>query len=856
MARPIPGWFSHWNEQAESRTPRHGEAADPDATPAGFARLILQLGLVILVLYLFQIEEQRGLLRIVPLVFFGFFVHSLLPLRQRLRFFFLLSLGAYWVTFGATHAAILIAIGLSLVGLCHLPVAFPVRVVLVMAAGAMLAGLRIGWFGLAWVPVILPILGAMFLFRMIVYLYDIRHERQPVSVWQRLSYFFLLPNCLFPLFPVVDYSAFLRTYYDTRPAIIYQTGVNRIFRAITHLLVYRVIYHYFSPAAHEVHGLWTLVEYIVSGFLLYLRVSGLFHLIVGLLCLFGFHLPETNRLYLVSSGFNDVWRRVNIYWKDFAMKIFYYPIFVRLRRRGPTLSLAVATLLVFACGWLLHSFQWFWIFGEFPLTAADGIFWGLMGLCVLANSLWESQHGRRVSLSARAFSFRRAAGRSLRTVATMTSVFILWSLWSSSSISAWLDVMATASGSSALDFALLGLGLIALAAIGVLIQWVPSRWPSLSASGAQLRARTTAATTGGAVVLAMVGLPPAVSGHAPDVLARILDERLNARDDELLERGYYEDLLGSQRLAGQLWIVQAEQPADWIPLNRTEAVRITGDLLEIELLPSRETPFRGRVLKTNRWGFRDREYELEKPEGTYRIVQVGSSIAFGSGVENDETFEALVEERLNDELSTALSRRFEILNLALGGTTPIQHVAIFDRTAFQFQPDACLYISHTQDARRAQGNLSRLARLGVPLEYTYLEELKKQAGVATGMGWREAMGRFEPHRHEIIAWAYRKIATLCREHGAVPIRVFVPLPAEKLVDRVEGEVERLHELAVEAGFIDLDLGDVYGSRNRKKLILAAWDLHPNAAGHALIAKKLYADLSENAEALGVSDSGR
>lgn len=73
-----------------------------------------------------------------------------------------------------------------------------------------------------------------------------------------------------------------------------------------------------------------LLQYLISNFLLYLRVSGLFHLVVGMLHLFGFDLPETHKRYLLAASFTDFWRRINIYWKDFMQKVFYFPAAARL----------------------------------------------------------------------------------------------------------------------------------------------------------------------------------------------------------------------------------------------------------------------------------------------------------------------------------------------------------------------------------------------------------------------------------------------------------------------------------------------------------------------------------------------
>ena len=61
--------------------------------------------------------------------------------------------------------------------------------------------------------------------------------------------------------------------------------------------------------------------------------------------MFGFNLPETHHLYLLASSFTDFWRRINIYWKDFIMKLFFYPSFFKLRKLGSTWALVLATLL-------------------------------------------------------------------------------------------------------------------------------------------------------------------------------------------------------------------------------------------------------------------------------------------------------------------------------------------------------------------------------------------------------------------------------------------------------------------------------------------------------------------------------
>ena len=91
-----------------------------------------------------------------------------------------------------------------------------------------------------WSRAIWPILGSMFMFRLIVYLYDLRHDTAPFSLSRSLAYFFLLPNVCFPLFPVVDFKTFRRTYFDADAARIYQTGVDWMVRGVIHLILLSV----------------------------------------------------------------------------------------------------------------------------------------------------------------------------------------------------------------------------------------------------------------------------------------------------------------------------------------------------------------------------------------------------------------------------------------------------------------------------------------------------------------------------------------------------------------------------------------------------------------------------------------
>ena len=81
-------------------------------------------------------------------------------------------------------------------------------------------------------------------------------------------------------------------------------------------------------------------------------------------------------------------------------------------------------------------------------------------------------------------------------------------------------------------------------------------------------------------------------------------------------------------------------------------------------------------ISINSFGLRDREYALAKGARTFRIVVLGQSYVMGSGVNDDETFENIVEDRLNNEVAKSKGYdRIEIINLAVPGYSAIQQRA-------------------------------------------------------------------------------------------------------------------------------------------------------------------------------------
>jgi len=106
-----------------------------------------------------------------------------------------------------------------------------------------------------------------------------------------------------------------------------------------------------------------------------------------------------------------------------------------------------------------------------------------------------------------------------------------------------------------------------------------------------------------------------------------------------------------------------------------------------ELRPDIDTIYKGEVFQTNSAGLRDKEYTLEKPADTFRVVVMGSSWTMGSGVANDETWHSQLEAKLNSQQSDV---NYEFLNFAVDQYGFGQIVGLLNEKALSYDPDLIL----------------------------------------------------------------------------------------------------------------------------------------------------------------------
>jgi lysophospholipase L1-like esterase len=340
----------------------------------------------------------------------------------------------------------------------------------------------------------------------------------------------------------------------------------------------------------------------------------------------------------------------------------------------------------------------------------------------------------------------------------------------------------------------------------------------------------------GPVTLLALGLIPA--GAMPGAFARVSlalrDDGPNARDYDQIERGYYERLIEtSRRPEGTVHAAQ-------VPFDAGILAQTVDDAREYVLKPNLVATHEGATWSTNSLGMRDRPYDATKPRGTFRIGLAGDSIAAGWGVDDGLGFEPTLERGWDERSKAAGGPGIEVLNFAVPGHAPGQRWEHFTRVGWGTGPDLVIFAGTPADLGWDERRLRALIPRGLGRDApVYREAL---AGVIDIHDPEKLKSILRPRREAILLGVYRRIVADCRERGVPVVWVLLPRVGKDADPR---DRARLAGLAGSAGFDRrVDLSDAFEGRPASTLAIAPDDFHPNAAGHAELARRIDTALGE------------
>lgn len=255
--------------------------------------------------------------------------------------------------------------------------------------------------------------------------------------------------------------------------------------------------------------------------------------------------------------------------------------------------------------------------------------------------------------------------------------------------------------------------------------------------------------------------------------------------------------------------------------------------------------------RINSLGFRGGETSRRKPARVFRILGVGDSFTFGSGVRADDTFLADLERRL---AAVGTSRTFEVLNLGVMGFNTVHEVALLRDVGVGYEPDIvviCFFLNDAEGGgthsvfnvsgeRDGVGSLVRHSFLLDRIAFR-LERRRQLSELV------ESYHRgFEPAEPRWVAAqrALEEAAALAeRERFQLALAIF-PV----LWDLSDGyPFLRIHEtvtkFARSSGIPVLDLLPAFAGHRGPELWVHPTNQHPNETAHAIAGQALFQFLS-------------
>ena len=250
--------------------------------------------------------------------------------------------------------------------------------------------------------------------------------------------------------------------------------------------------------------------------------------------------------------------------------------------------------------------------------------------------------------------------------------------------------------------------------------------------------------------------------------------------------------------------------------------------------PNQDAQLMNVLVRTNSDGFRDDEYPIAKGPRR-RIIFLGDSLTFGWGVEQEQTFEHVIEQELNAQAPT------EVINLGVGNYNTTQEVHLFIDKGLKYHPDQVVVFYFINDAEPAPQK-SRFPWLGEFRIVTfYWSRIKALAArISASPDFREYYSGL--YRGDQEGWSRTKAAFLtlkkvCADEG-IDLRVVLLPELHQLRNYPFAREHALITKFLRENDIPVrDLAPFFRhEEDPHTLWVSSDDAHPNARAHLLIAE--------------------
>lgn len=160
-----------------------------------------------------------------------------------------------------------------------------------------------------------------------------------------------------------------------------------------------------------------------------------------------------------------------------------------------------------------------------------------------------------------------------------------------------------------------------------------------------------------------------------------------------------------------------------------------------------------QIVITNRFGFHDKDYLLEKPAGTRRILVLGDSYMEALQVSIEETFSQLLQNALNKEVH---GFSIQTINAGKSGRGTLEEYLVLRLLGWKFEPDLIVQafvMNDVSDDRNASQQIV-LDEKGIPLQF-------KTEGISSiPLSWKRLL-----HQSRLCYFLLERFSILYRQWG-------------------------------------------------------------------------------------------
>jgi len=304
---------------------------------------------------------------------------------------------------------------------------------------------------------------------------------------------------------------------------------------------------------------------------------------------------------------------------------------------------------------------------------------------------------------------------------------------------------------------------------------------------------------------------------------------------------------------------------------RTHAdLPVLRDVLDISR-PNVRGVYQGVLHRTNSKGVRGPEYDEWPAEDSFRILVAGDSVTMGWAVEEELAYPRVLERLLEESDETG--RRYEVVNLGIAGVnagfatnriarfTEFYHpqLVVYGFTLNDIEGPAYRKLPKKDRKALSRETWSRALRFNdsdsyllrelwprwiMVLEWDVFHPSEAQRIAPQAAEWRE--NYFEnPDAWADFTEALDEHAAAARAAGICG-HIFIHTHLTELVPEHRNRpiYDRVAEAARERGLTVTESFPHFVGRDNRALWVNAFDIHPNAEGHAILAQALFEGIGQ------------